>query len=142
MGRKVCLRCKGKTLLGDVNKLFFFKSLLKAQPKKQTQTTKKGIFTTISQDCVILVNRLTVNNILQSLPNKHFKVLTLTHISLCLYVLQPLRPFLFLQQIDKQNIRKVFKETSLESTMGLNQVLKEYSYFYELLVSLNHFFNF
>ena len=28
MGRKVCLRCKGKTLLGDVNKLFVFKSLL------------------------------------------------------------------------------------------------------------------
>ena len=25
---KVCLRCKGKTLLGDVNKLFVFKSLL------------------------------------------------------------------------------------------------------------------
>ena len=28
MGRKVCLRCIGKTLLGDVNKLFVFKSLL------------------------------------------------------------------------------------------------------------------
>ena len=28
MGRKVCLRCKGKTLLGVVNKLFVFKSLL------------------------------------------------------------------------------------------------------------------
>ena len=28
MGRKVCLRCKGKTLLGDVNKLFVFNSLL------------------------------------------------------------------------------------------------------------------
>ena len=28
MGGKVCLRCKGKTLLGDVNKLFAFKSLL------------------------------------------------------------------------------------------------------------------
>ena len=28
MGGKVCLRCKGKTLLGDVNKLFVFKSLL------------------------------------------------------------------------------------------------------------------
>ena len=27
MGGKVCLRCKGKTLLGDVNKLFVFKSL-------------------------------------------------------------------------------------------------------------------
>ena len=25
---KVCLRCKGKTLLGDINKLFVFKSLL------------------------------------------------------------------------------------------------------------------
>jgi hypothetical protein len=24
MGEKVCLRCKGKTLLGDVNKLFVF----------------------------------------------------------------------------------------------------------------------
>ena len=29
MGGKVCLRCKGKTLLGDDNKLFVFKSLLK-----------------------------------------------------------------------------------------------------------------
>ena len=28
MGGKVCLRCKGKTLLGVVNKLFVFKSLL------------------------------------------------------------------------------------------------------------------
>ena len=28
MGGKVCLRCKGKTLLGIVNKLFVFKSLL------------------------------------------------------------------------------------------------------------------
>ena len=28
MGRKVHSRCKGKTLLGDVNKLFAFKSLL------------------------------------------------------------------------------------------------------------------
>ena len=28
MGRKVCLRCKGKTLLGVDNKLFVFKSLL------------------------------------------------------------------------------------------------------------------
>ena len=28
MGGKVCLRCKGKTLLSDVNKLFVFKSLL------------------------------------------------------------------------------------------------------------------
>ena len=28
MGGKVYLRCKGKTLLGDVNKLFIFKSLL------------------------------------------------------------------------------------------------------------------
>ena len=28
MGGKVCLRCKGKTLLGDVNKLFVFISLL------------------------------------------------------------------------------------------------------------------
>ena len=28
MGRIVCLRCKGKTLLGIVNKLFTFKSLL------------------------------------------------------------------------------------------------------------------
>ena len=28
MGRKVCLRCKSKTLLGIVNKLFVFKSLL------------------------------------------------------------------------------------------------------------------
>ena len=28
MGRKVCLWCKGKTLLGDVNKLFVFISLL------------------------------------------------------------------------------------------------------------------
>ena len=27
MGGKVCLRCKGKTLLGIVNKLFVFKSL-------------------------------------------------------------------------------------------------------------------
>ena len=26
MGGKVCLRCKGKTLLSDVNKLFVFKS--------------------------------------------------------------------------------------------------------------------
>ena len=29
IGGKVCLRCKGKTLLGIVNKLFVFKSLLK-----------------------------------------------------------------------------------------------------------------
>ena len=28
MGWKVCLKCKGKTLLGDVNKLFVFRSLL------------------------------------------------------------------------------------------------------------------
>ena len=28
MSGKVCLKCKGKTLLGDVNKLFVFKSLL------------------------------------------------------------------------------------------------------------------
>ena len=28
MGRKVCLRCKGKKFLGVVNKLFVFKSLL------------------------------------------------------------------------------------------------------------------
>ena len=28
MGGKVCLRCKGKTLLGDVNKLFVFETLL------------------------------------------------------------------------------------------------------------------
>jgi hypothetical protein len=28
MGGKVCLRCKDKTLLGTVNKLFVFKSLL------------------------------------------------------------------------------------------------------------------
>ena len=28
MGRKVCLKCKDKTLLGDVNKLFVFKALL------------------------------------------------------------------------------------------------------------------
>ena len=28
MDGKVCLRCKGKTLLGDVNKIFVFKSLL------------------------------------------------------------------------------------------------------------------
>ena len=28
MGGKVCLKCKGKTLLGDVNKLFVFKGLL------------------------------------------------------------------------------------------------------------------
>ena len=28
MGGKVCLRCRGKTLLGDVNKHFVFKSLL------------------------------------------------------------------------------------------------------------------
>jgi hypothetical protein len=28
VGGKVCLRCKGKTLLGIVNKLFSFKSLL------------------------------------------------------------------------------------------------------------------
>ena len=28
MGRKVCFRCKGKTLLGVLNKLFVFKSLL------------------------------------------------------------------------------------------------------------------
>ena len=28
IGRKVCLRCKGKTFLGDVNKLFVFKSFL------------------------------------------------------------------------------------------------------------------
>ena len=28
MGGKLCLRCKGKTLQGDVNKLFVFKSLL------------------------------------------------------------------------------------------------------------------
>jgi hypothetical protein len=28
MGGKVCLRCKGKTLLGDVNILLVFKSLL------------------------------------------------------------------------------------------------------------------
>ena len=28
MGGKVCLRCKGKTLLGNVKKLFVFKSLL------------------------------------------------------------------------------------------------------------------
>ena len=28
MGGKVCLKCKGKTLLGDVNKLFVFKILL------------------------------------------------------------------------------------------------------------------
>merc|ERR1712216_669571 len=28
MGGKVCLRCKGNTLLGVVNKLFVFKSLL------------------------------------------------------------------------------------------------------------------
>jgi hypothetical protein len=30
MGGKVCLRCKGKTLLDIVNKLFVFKSLLKS----------------------------------------------------------------------------------------------------------------
>ena len=28
MGGKVCLRCKGKTLLADVNKLFVLKSLM------------------------------------------------------------------------------------------------------------------
>ena len=28
MGRKICLRCKSKTLLGVVNKLFIFKSVL------------------------------------------------------------------------------------------------------------------
>ena len=28
MGWKICLKCKGKTLLGDVNKLFVFNSLL------------------------------------------------------------------------------------------------------------------
>jgi hypothetical protein len=28
MGRKVCLRCKGKTLLGDMNKILKTKSLL------------------------------------------------------------------------------------------------------------------
>ena len=28
MGGKVCLSCKGKTLQGDINKLFVFKSLL------------------------------------------------------------------------------------------------------------------
>ena len=31
MSRIVCMRCKGKTLLGDVNKLFVFKSLLITQ---------------------------------------------------------------------------------------------------------------
>ena len=31
MGGKVTLRCKGKTLLGDVNKLFVFKSLFTPQ---------------------------------------------------------------------------------------------------------------
>ena len=30
MGRKICLRCKGKTLMGIVNKLFVFKSSLTA----------------------------------------------------------------------------------------------------------------
>ena len=35
MGRKVYLRCKGKTLLGDVNKLFVFKSLLTTPPTPQ-----------------------------------------------------------------------------------------------------------
>jgi hypothetical protein len=31
IGRKVCLRCKGKTLLGDVNRLFVFKSFDNSQ---------------------------------------------------------------------------------------------------------------
>ena len=30
MGKKVCLRCKGKTLMGDVNKFFVFKHLVKS----------------------------------------------------------------------------------------------------------------
>ena len=33
MGGKICLRSKGKTLLGDVNKLFVFKSLLTTSGK-------------------------------------------------------------------------------------------------------------
>ena len=33
MGRKSCLRCKGKTLLGDVNKHFVFKSLFALLPR-------------------------------------------------------------------------------------------------------------
>ena len=51
MGAKVGLRCKGKTLLGDVNKLFVFKN-----------KTKK--FVDITQQCFALlpqVNFLTNN---------------------------------------------------------------------------------
>ena len=51
IGRKVCLRCKGKTFLGDVNKLFVFKSFLKTPSNilplqlKQSFTPMIWIFT-------------------------------------------------------------------------------------------------
>ena len=43
MGGKVYLSCKGKTLLGDVNKLFVFKSLL-TTPSNVLPFTTPGNF--------------------------------------------------------------------------------------------------
>ena len=42
MGGKVCLRCKGKTLLGDVKKLFVFKKVNFLANSLNFQTTMNG----------------------------------------------------------------------------------------------------
>jgi hypothetical protein len=44
MGAKVGLRCKGKTLLGDVNKLFVFSS---ADPKQTMIAKNSNVFSTL-----------------------------------------------------------------------------------------------
>ena len=71
MGGKVCLRCKGETLLGDVNKLFVFKSLL-TTPSNVLPIHLKQTFPPI----IWISNDIEGDVIKFSLPYKIFSTLT------------------------------------------------------------------
>ena len=52
MGGKVCLRCKGKTLLGDVNKLFVKKSVLVRREHMYSQVSIKRAACLTTVHCI------------------------------------------------------------------------------------------
>ena len=71
MGGKVCLRCKVKTLLGDVNKLFFIKSLM-IMPSNILLLHLKQIFPSI----IWIFTEGEGNEIKSRLPFKTFSTLS------------------------------------------------------------------
>ena len=84
IGAKVCLRCKGKTLLIDVNKLFVFKNILPLQ-FNQTFPTMIWIFTEVEGDGIKSRLPFKIFSTLKWFFNKYWRF-ALGRVCICIYI--------------------------------------------------------